>query len=401
MAISKLENMAEMVKLARMLGLERHAVSYLATLPPHEIRRLREAALKRMFVRDSLMFARLAKASRLLPNALVAFLGEKVFGPMLAARIAGEMPTERAVDIANRMSIPFLADVAIELDPEAAKHIIAAMPGERVRDVAIELLKRGEFITMGRFTDYLSAKTIRTVIGAIRDDEALLHIGFFMESKHRLNEVVRMLSDDRLRNMIAHAQEKPTELWPEALGLITHVDDELKQRLGDLAAEQDEEVLAGLAGISHQLQLWGDVLPVVACMSAVSQTRLMALPILQDIPVMEGILKTADENQLWEALLPQIKRMSEGQLAQVAEIATSLPEAAQERILVAARAAGLWDQLFEMVASLPKPKRKTLEDIVARFARLDDSLVDELSGQAKRHGLDDLLGIAIAAIGAD
>ena len=396
--MSKLETTAEMIKLARILGMEKHAVGYLASLPPHEIRRLREAALKRMFTRDSVMFSRVAKASRLLPNGLVAKLGEKVFGPMLAARIAGEMPTDRAVDIANRMSIPFLADVAIELDPVAAKEIIRAMPAQRVALVAAELLKRGDFITMGRFTDQLSEKTLRTVLNSIQDDEALLHIGFFMESKKRLSDVVRMLSDERLRSMINHAQKKPTELWPEALGLMTHVDDDLKQRLGDLAADQDEEVLAGLAGVAHKLQLWGDVLPVIACMSPLSQTKLMALPILQDVPVMEGILQSTDENRLWEVLLPQIKNMSEPQLAQVAEIATSLPKAAQERLITAARSAGLWDQLFGIVASLPKPKRASIEEIVARFASLDHSLVDELAGQAKSHGLDDLLAIAQNAI---
>lgn len=254
--MSKLERTAEIAKMARVLGLERHALGYLSSVPAYEIRRLRESAVRRMFDQDSVMFSRLAKASRLLPNTLVAFLGENLFGALLAARISGAMPAERAIDITRHMSIGFLADIAVELDPHAAADIIRGMPAQRVRDIGLELLKRGDFITMGRFTSYLSDATLRCVIEAIEDDAGLLHVGFFMESKERLSDVVRLLPDSRLRHIMEIAQEKPTELWPEALALMAHVDDGLKSRLGDLAAGQDAKVLAGLADITHQQQLW-------------------------------------------------------------------------------------------------------------------------------------------------
>lgn len=134
-------------------------------------------------------------------------------------------------------------------------------------------------------------------------------------------------------------------------------------------------------------------------MSSDAQTRLMALPILQDNAVMQGILQQADEGGLWESLLPQIKRMSETQLQQVGAIASDMSEQAQQRILAAAHRAGLWDQLFDIVSSLPIPKRGALQSAVASFAQLDPSLIDEFATQAKQHGLGDLLNVAKAAVG--
>ncbi|MEN8719644.1 MAG: hypothetical protein ABF296_05205 [Oceanococcaceae bacterium] len=396
--MSSLETTAEIVKLANALGVERHALNYLSTLPAQEIRRLREATVAQFYAQDRGMFQRLAAASRLLPNALVAKLAEHVFGAMLAARVSGEMPAERAVDIAGRLSVSFLADIARELDPKAARHIIRAMPADVVIPVAREMLARGDFITMGRFVDELALRVLEATLQALTDDEALLHIGFYLESKTRLSAVVNLLPDGRLNNMMQAAQKHPQELWPEALALMAHVDDAAKRRLGDLAAEQNTDVLATLAQVAHAQSLWSDVLPVVARMSESSQAKLMALPILHDSELLAGILHTAEADDLWVYLLPQLRFMSPDQLQRVADATAGLPQRAQEQLIAAARRAGLWEPLLTIVAEIPKAGRKGLERIVTQFAAADGTLVDELAEPAQKHGLGDLLAMARSAV---
>lgn len=396
--MSSLETTAEIVKLANALGVERHALNYLSTLPAQEIRRLREATVAQFYAQDRGMFQRLAAASRLLPNALVAKLAEHVFGAMLAARVSGEMPAERAVDIAGRLSVSFLADIARELDPKAARHIIRAMPADVVIPVAREMLARGDFITMGRFVDELALRVLEATLQALTDDEALLHIGFYLESKTRLSAVVNLLPDGRLNNMMQAAQKRPQELWPEALALMAHVDDAAKRRLGDLAAEQNTDVLATLAQVAHAQSLWSDVLPVVARMSESSQAKLMALPILHDSELLAGILHTAEADDLWAYLLPQLRFMSPDQLQRVADATAGLPQRAQEQLIAAARRAGLWEPLLTIVAEIPKAGRKGLERIVTQFAAADGTLVDELAEPAQKHGLVDLLAMARSAV---
>ena len=74
---------------------------------------------------DGGSLGRLAAASRLLPAGLTATIGQRAFGPLLSARLAGLLDPDRAVDVAAKLPPPFLADVAIELDPRRASELIA------------------------------------------------------------------------------------------------------------------------------------------------------------------------------------------------------------------------------------------------------------------------------------
>src|SRR5205807_1863430 len=86
-----------------------------------------------------------------------------------------------------------------------------------------------------------------------KSDEVLLRTGFFVENKSRLDAVMRLLPDARLRGAILAAKEHA--LWPEALSLIVHLTADFKGRLGNLVAEQSDDVLEDLAAAA-QRDLW-------------------------------------------------------------------------------------------------------------------------------------------------
>lgn len=105
--MSQIEILAEQIKLARLFGTQPERLSYLNPLDAAQLRALRLRLSDALFDQTRSSFQRVAMASRLLPNGLVALIGEKVFGPMLCARVAGLMPPDRTFDIALKLPDSF------------------------------------------------------------------------------------------------------------------------------------------------------------------------------------------------------------------------------------------------------------------------------------------------------
>jgi hypothetical protein len=196
-----------------------------------------------LFDADRAALQRIAAASKVVPVPIMAKLGEGAFGPLLCARVAGMLDPSRAVDVAKRLPPPFLADVAISIDPRRASEVIAQMPVENILAIARELLARGEFVAVGRFVGYLSDPSLEASVDMI-DPASLLRIAFVVEGKERLDEIIEMLSEERLEALIRAADEE--QLWPEALDVLSNLNERNLARLAELAAAQDEAQLDGL-----------------------------------------------------------------------------------------------------------------------------------------------------------
>lgn len=195
-----LEVRAEILKLARLLGREPEEFSYLEPLTPRDLRQLREQVTEVLFDANLGALKRLAAASRLLPVALVAQMGERVFGPLLSARIAGLLDPDRAVEMASRLPDAFLADVAIELDPRRASAVIARIPPQRIAAVSRELVARGEYVTMGRFVGHLGDEALGAALGAL-DDKALLDTLLVMEDRPDVDRLTRLTDRGRVERL--------------------------------------------------------------------------------------------------------------------------------------------------------------------------------------------------------
>ena len=352
--MSKLDTSAELVKLSLLLGVPSAELSFLEDLPLHTLTKVRRLTTDNLFTDGRKLFQKLASASKLLPASLTATIGEKIFGAMLCARIASEMPHQRAVELAEKMSIPFLTNVTLELDPRRAKDIIQNMPISRLRLVASELLAQKHYIIMGGFVGYMLPAQLKIILQDITSDEALLHVGFFIESKHQLSDIIRLLPKDRLHKLIGYLQAHP-DLWPEALALMIHVDDALKWQLGDIAAEQDESVLHTLVATVQRLDLWPDALPLFAAMSPATQLKLIQTPLLSEAPPLTTVLVNTDRFTLWAILLPLMDHMSPTQRQLLAMLVIEQGEAFHQRMLTAVAHHDLWRPAFDILALMPAP----------------------------------------------
>ena len=374
--MSRLDLLAETTKLARLLGVSESELGYLNKLDAGALRKLREAINAAVFDDTRPMLQRIAAASKLLPAPAIALIGEKVFGPLLCGLVSGLLPTERALDLALRMPDSFLAEVAVQLDPRSAREVIGRMPASRVAAVAAILVQRGDWITMGRFVDYLSRDTIKAVIADIRD-EALLHVAFYVENRARLNDIATLLPAARLRSLVVLAGAEGSNLWAEALSLMGHLEPGLLRRIGDLAADQDETVLTRMLRTAQAQNLWDSLLPVIAGMSESSRQRLARLPALAEREILQAVIGAADREGLWDSLLPLVSQMGEPARRAAAQVVEHLSEDILQRLFEAVQRGELWSDLIALVDLMDKTERRSI-------ARLIGQQGEELLGRLLR-----------------
>ncbi|WP_420464610.1 hypothetical protein [Panacagrimonas sp.] len=382
--MSKLARRAETIKLARLLRVQPAALKEVETLDAASLREFRQRAAARLFDADEARLKRVALASKLLPTPLIALIGEHVFGALLCARVAGLIAPDRAADVALRLKSEFLADVTLEIDPRHVREVIARIPIPKLVEVALILARRGEFVTLARFVDYVSTDAIRAVMAELKDNAALLHIAFFMEDKSRLNDLVGLLPEARLREIIYVAADETQDLWAEALALMNDVDDRWRKSLGELAASLDESVLLSMARSAQAQKLWGALLPIIAIMDAPHQRRLLGLSVLRDDVVLESILEAADGEALWPQLLPMLSLMDEDTQQRLARAAEKLGDATFGRVFDAVQAGREWGPLLILLLRLRGEVQDRLKPLVQK---LSPEVARQLLQEADRLGV--------------
>lgn len=376
--MSRLAQQAERLKLARFLDVDVSELRALQALPASEIRALREQATRASFASDDAFFKRVVSASKLLPVPVLALVAEKVLGPLLSARVAGQMDIKRGVGIATRLPAKFLADVCLSLDPQHSRELIAAIPAAQIVQVALELAARNEHVTMGRFVDIVGDEAIRAVIAAMKDPAHLLRIAFFAENKQRLDAIVDLLSEERLVAIIRTAASD-ADLWPEALGLMQHLSPSVRGRLADLAASLEDEVLTSMALSIRAHDLWGDALPIVTSMSEAAQSRFANLPAVQDDAVLGDLVRAAGRYGVWPELLPLVRLMDDAGRARCARVAERLDGEQLLQIAEVAAEHVLWPEMIGLVALMQTGQRlDTMALLGIAPARVVESLVPAL-----------------------
>jgi hypothetical protein len=278
-AIETLQRRAEILKLARLLERDPDELAYLEPISLEELRALREQTTDVLWSANSHILNRLAAASKLLPSGLTATIAQHAFGPLLSARMTDLLEPSRAVDIATKLPVGFLADIAVELDPRRASVVLELIPPAQVEAVTRELVRRHEHVAMGRFVGHLSDEAIKGALRAM-DNATLLRVGFVLEEKDRLERLLSLLPKARVTAIVLAAAEE--NLWLEALDLLGHLSAPRQNEIVAGALELDHAALEDIVTAVVEHDLWEEVVVIArrdeALQSKLAQ-RLSALPV--------------------------------------------------------------------------------------------------------------------------
>lgn len=387
--MSRLASRAELEKLALLTGSAAGDLAWLDRMPSEALRQLRIALLERYARQQRRTIRRLAAIACWLPAWLIVLLARWLFGAALTARIAGEMPAPKAAAITQRLDPAFMAEVAAWLDPRRARELIRLVTIDRIIAVAQGMLARRDYVTMGRFVEFLGDDAVRAVADTIVDEGELLEIVFHVESKNRLDHLVRMLPPDRVRAgilLVLDPSRRP--LWPKILSLVTHVGYVLKRELGDLAASQGDAVLDAIVNAAQEEDLWEDILPVVTCLSPEVQARVVNLEAIRRPPVMRRILQAADNAQQWNELISLLQWMGEAARAALAEAVALLSHGTLERIAYAALLREQWEPTLDVLRRLPPARQQECLQIVGRYREAaDEETITRIDRRLRHHGI--------------
>lgn len=391
-----LETRAEVGKLARLLECPEDALTEVGAAGSEELRRLRRSIERRLFDDRREGYRRLARLTGLLPARTVARAAMEGLGPLLAARVVARMESHRVRNVARHVTPAFVADVAPMIDPESVHAIVPYLPTALVRDAALLLLERADFVTLGRFADALSPQALRAVVGAIDDDAALLRTAFFLENRGQLARILHNIDNARIGRVMRSAAQ--ARLLPEALFVIEHVTDELKARLADLMGSQDEAVLDALVTVARQQKLWGPVLRALAHMHHRHVRKIVNLPSLRDEVLLGELIHAAFEEGLLAQALPLAGHMRRAHKRIVARAALREGEEVATAVLEAAQRAGVWGTLLDLAQYIGDAEREQIAGLaVLQRPDVAEALIAEVRGPATAHAALAILTRAPAA----
>lgn len=312
---------AELVKLARALGTTPEEVAFAAELPHTAIRLVRERVVATLYDEHKVAFQRVAMITRVLPTALNVRITLRAFTPMLAARVAGEMPPDKAAELANRMPVDYLAKACVHLDPRRAAPLVHRVRPDRVLAVITELVEQGDFITLGRLLDAATEPIVREVAATV-PTEALLQVGFYAESDTQLTRAVTLLPPARLRGIVQDALSGPPELRSAGLALIGRLsNDELRGQLAEYAAEADDDTLTTLLHTAIDDGAVMELLVAVSTMGEEAQRRVLRLPALTEPHTLGHLVRAVEKHNLWPRIAPVVALMDDDLRHRVAKAA--------------------------------------------------------------------------------
>lgn len=246
----------EVLRLARLLRVEPDRLDFLSSVDDHDLRAFRDQATDALFDAHAGTLKRLASAAKLLPAPVLAKIAEKAFGPLLCARVASEIEPGKATDVAKRLPVTFLTDLAIELDPRRSQRVISKIPRETIVAVAVELAGREDWLTLGRFVGFLPDESLRACLDAI-DDVQVLRTAFAVDDVSAIATVIDLLTPDRLSALIEAASRE--RLWPTLLGIATQLRDDQVAAVAETVRRLAPEARADIAAQAEAIGVYDEL----------------------------------------------------------------------------------------------------------------------------------------------
>lgn len=314
----RIETQAELLKLSRLLECEESELAFLDGQDLTALATFRNETSSFFYEQHQDSYQRLAGISKLIPTGASAKLGTTVLGSVLSAGIASELPTDKAIKLAEKLPDDFLAKLCIHLEPSYSKALLAAMPESIVSSVAQTLITMQDYTTLARLAGTIKPGALAAVTANVEDGEAMVKIALYLEDKSKLDTLLGLLNEEQKRATLKAATDH--ELWPAVLSLNGHLSLALRASMGNLLAEQGEAALNHVIQVASEQKLWTNLLQAVNAMDNQHQQLVVNLPTLREPAVMESLITTAAEENSWDELLALLPLLDQAHLSPAVDV---------------------------------------------------------------------------------
>lgn len=327
--MSELATRAEVGRLANELDVPADELGFLLDLDAADLRQLRRGLAAGLDARHRSTFGAMARASKLLPAALLSPIAEKAIGPLLCSKIAAQLEPGHARKIVGQFSVAFLADLCRTLDTVEAGDVIGAIPARRAVAVGRELYRRRDHETLAMFIDAVADDVFEPMLAEIDDEGFLLEVAVAAESTSRLQLIIELLDDARIRSLL-HAAASSSAL-PELVVLLGEIGPDQAERILVVAVDDGDVVVTDLVASISDIGGWDELLPVVAGLDPEVLSRLARSPAIARPELFRSVADDVLAHDLGEEVVTLVAAMPEAVQREVAAtLAANAPEVAAE-----------------------------------------------------------------------
>lgn len=215
-------------RLARLLDVEADALAGLDAVPDDQLRDLHEQISRAVFGNYQHRFARVAGLSQELPPAVAGKLAERFLPPVLAARVAELLTPAKAQELVSKVSVSYLADLALALDPTRSEPVVQAIPADRIGQVARALFDRDEYAAMAEFAATVTLEALFTALEAASARDLLTVVPLLVWNP-QIDQVIDEMPGERIDELLGEIVTAGP--WDEGNYLIDRLPPQAQQRL--------------------------------------------------------------------------------------------------------------------------------------------------------------------------
>ena len=267
----------------------------LAAVPDDDLKVLHDQIGARLIADKRRRFARVAGLSQTIPGPIAGKLAEKFLSPAGAALAAELLEPAKARDLVGRISLQYLGDLAIAIDPVRAQDVVRAIPAARVGEVARELFGRKEYAAMAEFANSVEVEALFASLGAATPHD-LLAVVPLLTWNDNLDHVIAELPDEQIAQIVTDLDAE--ELADLALAVEPH-------RFGPIVQAVPVDTVAEIAGVLLERC---EHAAMVRFAGVITSEMLSAALTRATEPQLGGLISEVGAGQMWV----EFDRLAEG-----------------------------------------------------------------------------------------
>ena len=385
--MNDLDLMTEIEKLAHVLKVTPDKIQYLRSLGLDDFRQLNQSISDRLLTDSSDVWARLAGVAKFMPNFINAQVAKSLLGPNITANLTYHIDVKQAVSIAKSLNIEFLAQVAENLVPARAQHIIQAFPMDVLVSLTRILTRDKKYFTMGAFVDYMDKDKILTLSKEIPDTESLLRVALYTQNKAHVATLTDGYSDDKIVDMVETAQRK--DLWPSVIGLLAYFTETQHRRLAGLVGRVSVDALLGMVPFAIEHGALVHIFAFLKHLSPDMYAHMATIFAKLDSEALAKLIHAADESGQLPTALRIADHLAERDVERLSAMSHRFDDELLKRVILTAHAENLIPFGLRLLALLPEAEVPRAERIAGTFER---KVITDAQAHIEQSMLRDRLG---------